>query len=57
MTCKPTATGVSITIRPRSPTQTLAAALHGHAPKLIIGRSAVTPRPAGLRVRELWHAK
>jgi hypothetical protein len=57
MSCKPTATGVSITIRPRSPNQTLAAALHGHAPKLIVGRSAVTPRPAGLRVRELWRAK
>src|ERR1700730_3011265 len=57
MSCKPTATGVSITIHPRSSNQTLAAALHGHAPKLIIGRSAVTPRPAGLRLSELWQAR
>jgi hypothetical protein len=54
--CTPTATGLRVDIRPRSSKQTLAKALRGHA-KLIVARSAVTPGPAGLRLRELWRAK
>jgi hypothetical protein len=52
-----TATGVSVEVRPRSSKQTLKAALHGHAPKLLVGRSAAGPGPAGLRLSSLWRAK
>ena len=55
--CTATASGLSVELRPRSSKQKLAAALHGHAPKLIVARSAVTPGPAGLRLSELWRAK
>ncbi len=55
--CKATATGLNVEIRPRSSRQTLAKALHGRAPKLIVGRSAVTPGPSGLRLSELWRAR
>lgn len=55
--CKATATGLSFDIRPRSSKHSLAAVLRGHAPKLIVARSAVAPGPAGLRLSELWHAK
>jgi hypothetical protein len=55
--CTATATGLIVDIRPRSSRQTLAGVLGHHAPKLIVGRSAITPGPAGLRLKELWHAK
>jgi hypothetical protein len=57
LSCKATATGLKLAIRPRSSRQTLAGAFHGHSPKLIVGRSAVTPGPAGLRASEFWRAK
>jgi hypothetical protein len=55
--CKASTTGLSFDIRPRSSRQTLAKALHGHAPRLIIGRSKATPGPVALRLSELWRAK
>jgi hypothetical protein len=57
VSCKASATGLKLVIRPRSSRQTIAGALHGRSPKLIVGRSAVTPGPASLRTSELWRAK
>jgi hypothetical protein len=57
VSCKPTATGLKLAIRPRSSMLTLSGAFHGHPPKLIVGRSAVTRGPARLRTSEFWRAK
>jgi hypothetical protein len=54
--CTAAATGVKVDVRSRSSKQTLARALGSHAPKLIVGRSAVTPGPGGLRLKVLWTA-
>jgi hypothetical protein len=56
LSCKATATGLKLVIRPISARQTLARAFRGLSPKLIVGRSAVTPGPARLRTSELWRA-
>jgi hypothetical protein len=56
VSCTATATGVKLDVRSRSSKHTLPRALGHHAPKLIVGRSAVSPGPAGLRLKVLWRA-
>jgi hypothetical protein len=56
VSCTATATGVKLDVKPRSSKQSLVRALGSHAPKLIVGRSAVTPGPTGLRLKALWRA-
>jgi hypothetical protein len=54
ISCTSTATGARISIRPRAKGKTLRQVLHGHAPKLVIGRSSIPnagKAPARVRVR------
>src|SRR5581483_11724918 len=58
ITCTSTATGARISIRPAAKGKTLAQVLHGHAPKLVVGRSGIPAAggaPARLRVK--WTAR
>ena len=56
VTCRLTATGVSLTIRPRRSGQTLRRALGGRRPKLFVGRSKLSP-PGHVQTVAVWTAK
>jgi hypothetical protein len=55
VTCSPTANGLRITVRPRSRRRTLRAAFGQRAPRLLVGRSRLSP-PGHVRAVIVWTA-